>query len=255
MAPGDGRVLVVNRALLRAEPSLQVGARATLIIEGRETAWTVIGVAETGTSASAFAPRGVVAPLATDGRASSIVVASAYDGEASTLDLIQRLRATLGDAGMPVASSQLVAESRRVIADHLLMVVDFLGAVSWVMLLVGGMGLASTMGLAVLERTREIGVLRAIGARNSSILALVQVEGLTVGLLSWAIAIPLSIPVSATLATAFGRIMIRVPVIYLPNLASVAWWLTLVVVVSGGACAWPARRAMRVPTAAALAYE
>ena len=78
---------------------------------------------------------------------------------------------------MEVASSQLVAESRRVIEDHLLMVVDFLGAVAWIMLLVGGMGLASTMGLAVLERTREIGVLRAIGARIRSILASCRSRG------------------------------------------------------------------------------
>ena len=255
IAPGDGRVLVINRALQRAEPSLGVGARASLIIDGRAAEWTVVGVVETGTSATAFAPRAAVAALAPEPGATSLVVSSAYEGEGSTLDLIQRLRATLGEAGMPVASSQLVAESRRVLEDHLLMVVDFLGAVAWIMLLVGGMGLASTMGLAVLERTREIGVLRAIGARNSSILALVQVEGLTIALLSWVLAIPFSVPISAILATAFGRIMIRVPVTYVPDWTGVAWWLALVTTVSVVACAWPAVRAMRVPTASALAYE
>ena len=61
--------------------------------------------------------------------------------------------------------------------------------------------------------------------------------------------------ISAILATAFGRIMIRVPVTYVPDWTGVAWWLALVTTVSVVACAWPAVRAMRVPTASALAYE
>ena len=42
---------------------------------------------------------------------------------------------------------------------------------------VGGISLASTMSMNVLERTREIGVMRAIGARNADILQMVIVEG------------------------------------------------------------------------------
>ena len=60
---------------------------------------------------------------------------------------------------------------------------------------------------------------------------------------------------SVVLATAFGRIMLRVPVTYLPNAGGVITWLVVVLGVSVVACAWPARRAMRVSTAAALAYE
>ena len=123
------------------------------------------------------------------------------------------------------------------------------------MIVLGGLGLASTMSLAVLERTREIGVLRAIGARHRSILALVQVEGLVVGILSWAIAIPLSIPMSWVLGQAFARIMLPVPVMLLPQPAAVLQWLGVVVAVSAVACAWPAWRATRIPTTTALAYE
>jgi putative ABC transport system permease protein len=54
---------------------------------------------------------------------------------------------------------------------------------------------------------------------------------------------------------AFSRIMLRAPVTYVPNTPGVGIWLVLAVVVSLLACAWPARRAMRVPTAAALAYD
>jgi putative ABC transport system permease protein len=135
------------------------------------------------------------------------------------------------------------------------MVVQFLGAMSWVMILVGGMGLASTMSLAVMERTREIGVLRAIGARHRDILLLFEIEGLVVALLAWLIALPLSVPMSIALGDAFSRIMFPVPTSYVPAFAGMLGWLVLVVIVATLACAWPALRAMRVPPAAALAYE
>jgi ABC-type lipoprotein release transport system permease subunit len=52
--------------------------------------------------------------------------------------------------------------------------------------------LASTMSMNVLERTRGIGVMRAIGARNADIWQMVIVEGVSVGALSWLIGLGLS---------------------------------------------------------------
>ena len=139
--------------------------------------------------------------------------------------------------------------------DHMLMVASFLMAMAQLTVIVGGLGLASTMSLAVLERTREIGVLRAIGAPHRSILAMVQIEGLVIALLGWAVAIPLSLPVSLALGARFGQVMLPVEASYVPRPGAVLWWLGLTVVVALIATAWPARRATRVPTAAALAYE
>ena len=90
------------------------------------------------------------------------------------------------------------------------MVANFLGAMAWVMIVVGALSLASTMGLAVLERTREIGVLRAIGARHRSIFAIVQAEGLLVALLSWLAAIPAAAGLHALTAGAMGTTILAV---------------------------------------------
>jgi putative ABC transport system permease protein len=165
------------------------------------------------------------------------------------------VRAALDGAGLIVSSTGVVEEARRVTEDHLLTVASFLGVMAWVIIVVGGLGLASTMGLAVLERTREIGVLRAIGARHGRILIIVLVEGLTIGVLSWVLALPLSVPMSVALQWMFGRTMLAVPFTFVPQPAGAAAWLGLVLGVSVVATAWPAIRATRVPTAAALAYE
>lgn len=252
---GDTDAIVVNRRLVDDEPSLGLGSVATLVIRGKETQWRVVGIAESNPSPVAYAARESVAPIVADGRAGAVVVKSSYDGSASQLDLMQRLRSRFGEAGFDVSSGQLMTEQRSVVEDHLLMVAGFLGIMGKLIIIVGGLGLASTMSLGVLERTREIGVMRAIGAGHTTILGMIQIEGLVVALLSWVVAIPLSAPMSIVLARAFGRIMFPVGARLVPEAAGVLQWLAVVVGVSVLACAWPAIRAVRIPTARALAYE
>ncbi len=253
--PGDGNALVVNRRLLSDEPRLGQVDTLTLVIGGQAVQWKIVGVVDTGPSPVAYTCRETLARITGKSRMDRVVVAATASGPATRLDLIQRLRTTGEAHGIAVQSSQHMEPARRVMEDHLLMVAGFLGVMAQLMIVVGGLGLGSTMSLGVLERTREIGVLRAIGARHRSILFMVQIEGLVVGILSWAIALPLSIPMSVVLGKAFGRIMLPVPVIYLPQLSAVLQWLGVVIAVSIVACAWPAFRATRIPTAAALAYE
>ncbi len=252
---GDGNALIVNRRLLADEPRLALGSEVTLLINGQPVRWKVIGVVETGPSPAAYTRRETLASAIGDGRVDRAVVESAVDGSASQLELVQRLRTELEHSGFTVQSSQLMEQSRRVMEDHLLMVAGFLGIMSQLMIVVGGLGLASTMSLAVLERTREIGVLRAIGASHRAILTMIQIEGLVVAIASWLIALPLSVPMSVVLGKAFGRIMLPVPVILVPEPTGVLRWLAVALVVSIAACAWPALRATRITTAAALAYE
>lgn len=255
LVDSDTRGLVVNQRLLTDEPSVHLGDSVTLNVGGKLGLWHIVGVVDGGTSPAAYALRDVVAAITLQGRVDRIVVASSVRTSASQLELMQRIRATLTDRGMLVESGQLMIEQRRVIEDHLLMVASFLGAMSQLMIVVGGLALASTMGMAVLERTREIGVMRAIGAKHGAILTMIQVEGLVIALLGWALAIPLSLPMSIVLGKAFSRIMLPVPLTYVPEPSGVAQWLVVVLVVSVVACAVPAWRATRITTRAALAYE
>lgn len=255
LEPGDGRALVASSGLLQDEPALRVGAEVTLVIGGRPARWRVVGVVRSLPGIAAYAPREALAGLGGGGRVDRAVVAAAATGDAAAAELARLLRGELERGGLAVERGQLMTESRRVREDHLLMVARFLLVISQLMIVVGGLGLASTMSLSVLERTREIGVLRTLGARHGSILTLVQVEGLVIALASWALALPLSLPMSALLATRFGQVMFPLAVRYVPEVSGVLAWLGLVLVVSIVACAWPALRAMRIPTARALAYE
>jgi putative ABC transport system permease protein len=251
---GDARALVVGSRLREDEPSLQVDSEVTLVVHGVRSRWTVVGVVPS-LPGSAYAPLEAWAEARGESRVARLAVAMDVQGPASQADVARRLRESLTREGFEVSSASMVAETRASFEDHLLMVAQFLGAMGWVMIVVGGLALASTMSLAVLERTREIGVLRAIGARHGAIHAIVQGEGLVVGLLSWAVALPLSVPMTVVLADAFGRVFFKAPVRFVPEPVAVLWWLAIVVVVTVLGSLWPAVKATRVSAARALAYE
>jgi putative ABC transport system permease protein len=252
---GAENEIVVNKRLLEDEPTLVPGSDVTLLMDGRSTKWHVAGLVESGPMPAAYASREAVGHARGEPRV-RIVAARGGDRDAAMQSaLIHRVRDELDRAGFDVETGQLAQAGREAVEDHLLMVAGFLLVMAQLTIVVGGLGLASTMSLSVLERTREIGVLRAIGARHGSILGMIQIEGLVISLLSWLLAIPLSLPMSVLLGRAFGRVMFPVATTYVPELSGVVIWLGVVVSVSLIACAWPAWRATRITTAAALAYE
>lgn len=252
-APGDAREIVVAARQQDGEPALALGATVRLRAGGREGDWRVVGVVP-ATLGSAWVSREALRAFTGDTLSTRAVVRLADSTPEARADTRRRLHEALAASGWRV-SSTLVAEARAAVEDHLLMVVDFLSVMGWLMVIVGGLGLASAMSLAVLERTREIGILRAIGARHGAIHAIVQVEGLAVAAASWLLALPLSVPMGAVLGAAFGRIFFRTPVTIIPQWNAVLVWLAVAIGVSLAACAWPALRATRVSARTALAYE
>ena len=255
MSDATANEIVVNRRMIEEDPSFVPGSDIMLIIGGRTSKWHIAGLVESGPMPGVYVSRAALGAALGDSRVRTVAIRAADKNDAENTEFVARVRSELERAGFEVESSALVQANRSAVEDHLLMVAGFLMVMAQLTIVVGGLGLASTMSISVLERTREIGVLRAIGARHGSILGMIQIEGLVISLLSWLLAIPLSLPMSVILGDAFGRVMFPVATTYVPNFGAVAIWFGVVVGVSIIACAWPAWRATRITTAAALAYE
>jgi len=110
------------------------------------------------------------------------------------------------------------------------------------------------LSISVVERTKEIGVLRAIGARSRTIMAMFMLEGVLIGLLSWAIAVVISLIASPPLAGAMGQTIFKMPLDYRYNWQAVAMWLLIVLLLSTLASIIPARHATRISVRDSLAY-
>ena len=121
--------------------------------------------------------------------------------------------------------------------------------------LVGGLGLMGTMSMNVLERTREIGVMRSIGAVDLAIMGLVITEGMIIGMISWGLGALLAIPITNVLNVLVGVSILTVPLDYVFSPNGLIIWLVLVIVLSTIASILPARNAVRLTVRDVLAYE
>ena len=120
---------------------------------------------------------------------------------------------------------------------------------------VGSIGLMGTMSINVLERTREIGVMRTIGAVDAVVMQSVIIEGLVIGLITWFIAIGLSYPISSALLNIIGQAMAGSSFDLVFTFLGVFVWLGVVVILSIIASVMPARNAAQLTINEVLAYE
>jgi putative ABC transport system permease protein len=112
-----------------------------------------------------------------------------------------------------------------------------------------------TMSINVLERTREIGILRAIGASNQGVNYVFMIEGIGIGLLSCLISIPASFPITELFASAMGSLMTGSPWNATFTYSGVLIWFVIVIILSLLANYFPARNAARLTVREVLAYE
>ena len=120
--------------------------------------------------------------------------------------------------------------------------------------IVGAIGLSGTLAISVLQRTREIAVLRAIGAKSKTIFRLFMLEGLFHGLLAWLISVPTAYLVAAPLAKQLGLTMLGIHLDFVFSQLSVLVWLVVVLILAMIATYLPARNATKIVVRAGLEY-
>jgi putative ABC transport system permease protein len=123
-----------------------------------------------------------------------------------------------------------------------------LGGIASIALVVGGIGIMNIMLVSVRERTREIGIRKALGARRRDILSQFLIEALSLSLIGGLIGVLAGLVVSALIGQLAGW-----GFIFDPNTIVVATLFSLAVGIVFGV--WPARQAARLDPVVALRYE
>jgi putative ABC transport system permease protein len=158
-------------------------------------------------------------------------------------------------ADIEVLSNFLISEEREEIDAAFAIVVSLLMIMTVLLATVGGLGLMGTMSLNVMERVREIGVMRAFGASSRIVSRIVIIEGLLIGMMSWILAIGLSLPISSFLARTIGLSFMDYPMTATVSPGGILAWALIVIVTSVTASLLPALRAARLTVTEVLAYE
>ena len=183
-------------------------------------------------------------------RTIGVSVAQADQMTTTTAELTTLLRdrhelASTDDADFNVFNQTQLLEAASSISATLTLL---LGGIASISLVVGGIGIMNIMLVSVRERTREIGIRKAIGARGRDILAQFLVEALTLSLLGGLIGIAVGLGVSALIGQLAGW-----GFTFNPATVAAAVVFSLAVGIVFGV--WPARQAARLDPISALRYE
>jgi len=256
LSPNTRRGLFVNADFLDLSPFLKVGSVITLNIAGREENWTILGSGGRGFIPVAYMfYDDLTNETALDGLANRLVIQTTRADPVFQSAVQSNALSRLSTINFDVLGSQTTTELKETNAAQMDVLIILLLAMVVLIAIVGGLGLAITMSLNVIERTREIGILRSLGAQNGVVRRVVILEGLVIGLISWAIAVPCSIPLASWLGNSLGISLLARPLVYIFSVPAVLMWLGLMIVISVIASIIPAQSAARLTIRDALVYE
>jgi putative ABC transport system permease protein len=258
LLPEDGNALVATANIREEEPDLAVGDEVTLRIDGKDTTWTLVGIAQSPTRRPfLYTPeRALERATGETGRAGVVMIIGRPGLTRAEQDaLADAVRGRLEAAGVDIAATTTSGEIRETQATLFDVMVVFLSSMAILLGVVGGLGLMGTMTINVVERAREIGVLRAVGASDRSVLTIFLAEGVLIGALSWAIGVVVSLPISRLLSDALGLVFADRPLSPAYSFEGALAWAAIVLALAAIASLVPSWRASQLAVRETLAYE
>jgi putative ABC transport system permease protein len=258
--PAADNEVVIDRKSAR-DGHFAVGDTATVLVQGGPQRVRIAGIARFGTAdspggATVVAFRTPVAQrlVAEPGKYDAIDLVAASG--VSQTELVKRLSAVLPSGTEALTGKAITAETQSQIRKSLSFFNTFLLIFAVIAVLVGGFMMFNTFAITVAQRTRENGLLRALGASRRQLLGSVLVEAVAVGLIASVIGIFAGLAVAVGLKNLLIAVGVDIPSYGLVVTAStVVVCLVVGVGITVLAALSPARKAAKVPPIAAMQLE
>jgi len=251
-----GAVLISQDEARRS--GLHVGDSIDVHTDLSRAHWHVVGVA---TDLSNAAGGGVLLTTLAQANAfnhlpadyeQGVMIGSTSSRQSDIDALARRVDGTLG--GTPAQATVITAAAQVQSNQAFFLILDALFyAVVAIVALVGGIGLFNALAMGVMERRREIGILRSMGATGRRVAAVFWTEGVSLGIVAWLIACLIGIPVAYGFIQLVGALLIQTP--FAINLLSMLTMLVFIVAVASLATIGPVLSASRMKVAETLRYE
>ncbi len=257
---GDTRQVVVNDDFLEREPETTVGSEIKLKVGDIERAYEVVGIVSKHLAGPrVYLDYDAFGKLTGRQNQADVIRVRASADQISDYAEQDRLAGALEkhfkDAGLSTAISSTQHSTYEMFTSAFDIILVVLVIMAGLLAIVGALSLTGTMGMNILERTREIGVLRAVGASNQSVRQVVVVEGVVVGLIAWFIGALLAVPVGQILASAVLQAVLKATAIYQFSVVGMLVWLALIVMIGVFSSLGPARNAVSLSVREVLDYE
>ena len=244
------------------EALISLGEEIRLKISGQETTWQVVGIVTEQVTGSGG---GLLSPIAyinypylarimgEVGRGNRLAIQTEQHDLLFQTEVAHKLEDQFRNSGLHTQNTITYTQQRQTLQQVFGIILALMFVMTILFAIVGGLGLMSMMSLSVLERTKEIGILRITGGTGAMVIQIVMIEGIFIGLLSWSFACLLALPLSQFLSDAVGLVFIKTPLSYTFSINSIWLSLTLTIILSAIASVLPAFRASQITVYETLA--
>ncbi len=262
LKPEDGNAVVISKELA-IDNNIDVGDTITLDLDilGSDE-WQVVGIFQV-VFRKVGDPDPIYAPLSAVYRSTKkfqygtdLLVRTTSSDPESVLAVKETLQDLYEDRRMRVSvfGTNTTVEDKEYAIFQFSTVTSMLLMLALIVAIVGGLGLMGSLSISVVERTREIGVMRAIGARSNTIINMFLLEGLAQGIVSWILSVPIAFVIAQPISRQLGQVMLKMDLDFYYNWMAALTWLGAVVVLAILASLWPARTATKISVRQSLSY-
>ena len=253
----DAQALVISDAAA-SKGHLQVGDRLTFSSATNTASWKIIGIVHDVSNAGPGSPGAGLTNFANlnafDGRPADLttgLMIQTKDHTQSAVDLLaNRVDEALSRLGV---SPTTETQQQNIQRNQGQIIAVLLDAVAVIVALVGILGLSNTLTTSVLERRREIGILRSLGGRGRQVAGVFWIEGIAFSLIAWIVAVLLGIPGAYIFVKLLSAVLLEIDFSFNPlTLVALLGFMLLVATV---ASIVPALGASRMRIAEVIRYE
>jgi len=253
--PDDTDTVVLPPSIRQTMPDLKVGDNVQLSVEDRPTTWRVIGITGgMGGSCPCVTQKGFERASGRQDQANVIRIITNQHDKDARVSTGQAVAQALTEAGIKYQeprSIDVVVESTE---GHSVILVGVILLIASTIGIVGLIGLGSTMSTNIIERTREFGVMKAIGASGSRIQRLVVFEGVFIVTVSCVVAVIPAMALTWAMGAGLGNLFLGTPIPFEVSAQGIAIWILVVILGAVLATLAPASQAAHLTVREALAY-
>jgi putative ABC transport system permease protein len=253
--PDDIDAVVLPSSIRQTMPDMKVGDSVQLSVEDRPTTWRVIGITGgMGGSCPCVTQKGFERASVRQDQANVVRIISDQHDKEARVAIGQEVARALAEAGIQSLEPRTIDAAIATTEGHSIILVGVILLIASSIGLVGLIGLGSTMSTNVIERTREFGVMKAIGASGSTIRRLVVFEGVFIAAVSCVVAVLPAVALTWAIGAGLGNLFLSTPIPFEVSAPGIVIWIFVVIVGAAIATLAPASQAARLTVREALAY-
>jgi putative ABC transport system permease protein len=259
--PRDQNAIALNDSFHSQFPDIQIGDTISLKINDRDTEWQVVGFFQMAGKLGGligYVNQDYYSSLPGQVQNKALVFRVAAKDQLSAAQQKEfsiQIQALLESRNIDVSGISTGSRITESATDGFNILTTVLLILAILIALVGSIGLTGTMSMNVMERTREIGIMRAIGASDRVLMKMVMIEGVVIGWISWILGAILSIPISLLLSNSITLALFGASTQLGFSLTGFLIWFVVDTGLSILASITPARTATRLTIREVLSYE